>query len=320
MNATIRDNILFGQLYDREKYKRVVNACQLKTDLEMLEAGDATEIGERGINMSGGQKQRISLARAVYADKDIYLIDDALSALDAFVGKKIFNEVFLGLLGDKTRIIVTHALQYMPMIPNINLLESGEFVAEGTFDEIKKTDKYLSYVSNYKETLKSINEEIESSKGSKRGSTVIVDDLEFSIDEDVLETKQEELLQVFEMENYFVQSARGEKEGDEDEPLIENNALYAQELKTSNLNKSNQNPMSLSFGPKTNSAFIETDALNKSKALQLKVIEEQHEPDMPDDFVNAPKIINPFKEKDVESERIVYKVEPDFVNYDEIGF
>jgi len=78
-NATVRDNILFGQSYDRKRYNKVIDACALRADIDILSAGDLTEIGEKGINLSGGQKQRISLARAVYSDADLYLLDDPLS-------------------------------------------------------------------------------------------------------------------------------------------------------------------------------------------------------------------------------------------------
>ena len=93
-NKTIMDNILFGLPYSEAKYKTTISACQLERDLEILPAGDQTEIGEKGINLSGGQKARISLARAVYADNDIILMDDPISALDANVRKKIFEQVF----------------------------------------------------------------------------------------------------------------------------------------------------------------------------------------------------------------------------------
>lgn len=88
---TIRDNILFGKEYDKELYTKTLIACQLVRDLEILPGGDMTEIGERGINLSGGQKARISLARAVYQDKDIILLDDPISALDVHVRKEIFT-------------------------------------------------------------------------------------------------------------------------------------------------------------------------------------------------------------------------------------
>ena len=102
-NESVRNNITFGNEYSEEKYNRIVDACALKSDFGILAAGDETEIGERGINLSGGQKQRVSLARAAYNDTDIYLLDDPLSAVDAHVGKHIFNNLIgpNGLLKNK---------------------------------------------------------------------------------------------------------------------------------------------------------------------------------------------------------------------------
>ncbi|RCN32692.1 hypothetical protein ANCCAN_21497 [Ancylostoma caninum] len=94
-NMTVRDNITFGKPFNKSRYNEVLNACALKTDLKSLTNGDMTEIGEKGINLSGGQKARISLARAVYQDCDVYLLDDPLSAVDAHVGKHIFENVGL---------------------------------------------------------------------------------------------------------------------------------------------------------------------------------------------------------------------------------
>ena len=93
---TIRDNILFGEELDKVRYFDTIQLCELARDLEILQAGDLTEIGEKGINLSGGQKARVSLARAVYADRDIYLMDDPMSALDASVRKQIIENVILG--------------------------------------------------------------------------------------------------------------------------------------------------------------------------------------------------------------------------------
>ncbi|KAJ2812245.1 hypothetical protein H4S07_001528, partial [Coemansia furcata] len=115
MNATLRDNILFGHQFDPELYDRVLDACALRPDLEMLPAGDMTEIGEKGINLSGGQKARVSLARAVYAQADIYVLDDPLAAVDAHVGKHIFTHVLgpQGMLQTRARILVTNTVQYI---------------------------------------------------------------------------------------------------------------------------------------------------------------------------------------------------------------
>ncbi|CAB4008746.1 multidrug resistance-associated 1-like, partial [Paramuricea clavata] len=92
-NDTVRENILFGKCYDPKRYHKVIDSCALTPDLEVLAGGDKTQIGERGVNLSGGQKQRINLARAVYFNADIYLLDDPLSAVDAHVGKHIFDHV-----------------------------------------------------------------------------------------------------------------------------------------------------------------------------------------------------------------------------------
>lgn len=108
-NMSIKDNILFGLPYDHDKYVRVVDACCLVTDFEELPRYDETDIGEKGLNISGGQKARIALARAVYADTDIIILDDILAALDSIVGKMLFEKCILGLLSGKTRILVTHA-------------------------------------------------------------------------------------------------------------------------------------------------------------------------------------------------------------------
>ncbi|KAJ8319362.1 hypothetical protein KUTeg_004453 [Tegillarca granosa] len=102
-NATVQDNILFGKSKNQVEYESIIEGCALKTDLEILPAGDQTEIGEKGINLSGGQKQRVSLARACYQDADVYLLDDPLSAVDSHVGRHIFDNIVgpNGLLKDK---------------------------------------------------------------------------------------------------------------------------------------------------------------------------------------------------------------------------
>lgn len=95
-----------------------------------------TRIGERGANLSGGQKQRISIARAVYSDSDIYLVDDALSALDFEVGRKILDDVFQGYLKWKTRIVVTHLLDFLPAVDRMILMENGQIIEQGTYNQM----------------------------------------------------------------------------------------------------------------------------------------------------------------------------------------
>lgn len=93
-SGNIEENILFGNPMDKRKYKNVIHACSLKKDLELFSHGDQTIIGDRGINLSGGQKQRIQLARALYQDADVYLLDDPFSALDAHTGSELFRVSF----------------------------------------------------------------------------------------------------------------------------------------------------------------------------------------------------------------------------------
>ncbi|XP_049516423.1 ATP-binding cassette sub-family C member 3 [Dermacentor silvarum] len=124
-NMTIRDNILYGKPMDAPFYHRVIRCCQLVHDINKLEAGDLTEVGEKGTNLSGGQKQRISIARAVYSQSDVYLLDDSLSALDPVVASCVFKEVIgnNGLLQHKTRIMVCNQgnyLHYMDKLVFVN--------------------------------------------------------------------------------------------------------------------------------------------------------------------------------------------------------
>uniref|UniRef100_A0A7S3KSB4 Uncharacterized protein n=2 Tax=Euplotes crassus TaxID=5936 RepID=A0A7S3KSB4_EUPCR len=136
LSQTIRENILFGEELDEDRYNRIVQACQLGSDLEILEGGDLTQIGEKGVNLSGGQKARLSIARAVYANRDIVLMDDPLSALDAHVKRLIFDEVCCEELKDRTRIIVTHAVDFLDRVDRIIVVEKGKIKLNGTYDEL----------------------------------------------------------------------------------------------------------------------------------------------------------------------------------------
>ncbi|XP_014382478.1 canalicular multispecific organic anion transporter 1, partial [Alligator sinensis] len=151
-NATLKDNILFGSALDEARYQRVLQACALLPDLELLPARDLTEIGEKGINLSGGQKQRVSLARAVYSEADIYLLDDPLSAVDAHVGKHLFEHVLgpEGLLRDKTRILVTHGISFLPHTDKIVVLVGGAVSEHGSYGALLASGgAFAQYLSTY---------------------------------------------------------------------------------------------------------------------------------------------------------------------------
>uniref|UniRef100_A0A665TUY4 ABC-type glutathione-S-conjugate transporter n=1 Tax=Echeneis naucrates TaxID=173247 RepID=A0A665TUY4_ECHNA len=137
-NATVQDNITFGREKLKTWYQRVLEVCALLPDLDILPAGDATEIGEKGLNLSGGQKQRVSLARAVYRKADVYMLDDPLSAVDAHVGQHIFDKVIgpKGVLRDKTRILVTHGMSFLPQADLILVLVDGEITESGSYQEL----------------------------------------------------------------------------------------------------------------------------------------------------------------------------------------
>ncbi|KAG8477649.1 hypothetical protein CXB51_030717 [Gossypium anomalum] len=135
-NGTIQENILFGLPMNEEKYKEVIKVCCLEKDLEMMEFGDQTEIGERGINLSGGQKQRIQLARAVYQDCDIYLLDDVFSAVDAHTGTDIFKECVRGALKEKTILLVTHQVDFLHNVDLIMVMRDGMIVQSGKYNDL----------------------------------------------------------------------------------------------------------------------------------------------------------------------------------------
>ncbi|KAM6945310.1 ATP-binding cassette sub-family C member 4-like [Aplochiton taeniatus] len=137
--GTIRSNILFGKELQPNKYEKVLRACALKRDMELLPDGDLTLIGDRGATLSGGQKARVNLARAVYQDADIYLLDDPLSAVDAEVGRHLFEQCICGLLRNKPRILVTHQLQYLQAADQILVLKEGHMVARGTYSELQSS-------------------------------------------------------------------------------------------------------------------------------------------------------------------------------------
>ncbi|XP_067103329.1 ATP-binding cassette sub-family C member 5 isoform X3 [Osmerus mordax] len=136
LNDSLKENILFGKEYDSAKYNAVLEACCLVPDLLDLPYGDMTEIGERGANLSGGQRQRVSLARALYSNRPLLLLDDPLSAVDAHVGSHLFHKAIRGASKDKTILFVTHQLQYLSECDEVILMRDGQIAEHGTHAQL----------------------------------------------------------------------------------------------------------------------------------------------------------------------------------------
>ncbi|KAG9150541.1 hypothetical protein Leryth_010912 [Lithospermum erythrorhizon] len=157
-SGNIEANILFGSQMDKAKYKSVIHACSLKKDLELFSHGDQTIIGDRGINLSGGQKQRVQLARALYQDADIYLLDDPFSALDAHTSSELFQEYIMTALATKTVVFVTHQVEFLPAADLILVLREGCIIQAGKYEELLQagTD-FGTLVSAHHEAIESID-------------------------------------------------------------------------------------------------------------------------------------------------------------------
>ncbi|KAK9065604.1 hypothetical protein SSX86_015005 [Deinandra increscens subsp. villosa] len=200
-SGTIEQNILFGKEMDRESYEKVLKACDLKKDIEVLSFGDQTVIGERGINLSGGQKQRIQIARALYQDADIYLFDDPFSAVDAITGSHLFKECMMGFLESKTVIYVTHQVEFLPAANLILVLKDGRITQAGKYEDIIKLGSdFLELVGAHKEALL----EIESAGHNLRSKTIDVSETQGShssfknnnIEDETLKGQHGELVQM----------------------------------------------------------------------------------------------------------------------------
>mmetsp|Transcript_9368 Transcript_9368/g.17259 ORF Transcript_9368/g.17259 Transcript_9368/m.17259 type:complete len:1422 (-) Transcript_9368:53-4318(-) len=155
-HGSIRENILFGEPFQPSRYQKVLQACQLAHDLELLEEGDQTVVGEQGINLSGGQKARVSLARAAYSSKSIVILDDPLSALDPGVASKVFEQCIAQLLKDRTRIVVTNQLNVLPKCDQVVVLatpvsgEPGHIVEQGRYSVLSRSGlEFSKLISSY---------------------------------------------------------------------------------------------------------------------------------------------------------------------------
>ncbi|KAL3687426.1 hypothetical protein R1sor_013735 [Riccia sorocarpa] len=173
-SGKVEDNILFGRAMDRRRYEETIKVCCLEKDMELFAYGDQTVIGERGINMSGGQKQRIQLARAVYQDADVYLLDDPFSALDAHTSNDIFTNCVLGTLSSKTVIYVTHQVDFLSAADLVLVLLEGKIVQAGKYDDLLRAGTELGLmVGAHNEAVKFIH-----ASGYSKGDTVDAEEVQ----------------------------------------------------------------------------------------------------------------------------------------------
>ena len=203
MNASVKENVVFGHRWDPQFYERTINACDLAEDFKTLQDGDQTEVGERGISLSGGQKARLTLARAVYARADIYLLDDCLSAVDQHVGRHLIDNVFgpKGLLAGKTRILATNSIPVLTEANFVTLIRNGKVLEKGTFEQLMAMK---GEVANLIRTANNEEEEtpfLDDDDESKETGILEVQDSTKGIDkdnteEDEIEEMQEGTLQL----------------------------------------------------------------------------------------------------------------------------
>ena len=163
-SGTVRDNIVFGKEFHEQKYRKVIKVCDLEKDIESFTKRDLTEIGQRGVILSGGQRARVSLARAIYSDADIYLLDDPLSAVDAKVGKHLFHRCIKEFLNGRIRILVTHQSQFLKETDSVVILRNGSVVCHGTYSRIEQyRQAAFSFIPQQKHDFNGNNNHGESS-------------------------------------------------------------------------------------------------------------------------------------------------------------
>lgn len=143
LGRTVKENILLGLPYDEEKFNRAIDLAQFETDLELMENGINTDVGEGGSSISGGQRTRLVLARCIYHQPDVYILDDPLSALDMHVADLILNEGLMGGLSNTTRIITTNSINFLSNADKIFIMDAGKIVFGGPFSEVKEHPIYM---------------------------------------------------------------------------------------------------------------------------------------------------------------------------------
>ncbi|XP_053600633.1 ATP-binding cassette sub-family C member 4-like isoform X2 [Plodia interpunctella] len=195
--GSVRQNILFGQPFKRNRYMEVCKVCALERDISLFPHGDKTVVGERGVSLSGGQRARINLARAVYKEADIYLLDDPLSAVDTQVAKHIFEKCIKKYLEDKTVILVTHQLQFIKSVEQIVVMEKGKVLAEGNYKELQEQELKIFEMmeTNRREVHEDDSTSIQQSTSVSQPSTISKRAWSAVLETSISEQKQEAEIQ-----------------------------------------------------------------------------------------------------------------------------
>ena len=163
-SGTIRENIIFSLPFDEERYRKIITACELEIDMAAFPEGDLTMVGEHGIVLSGGQRARVSLARAMYADSEIYLLDDPLSAVDAKVGRRLFDNCINGALKGRMRVLVTHQYQFLHYANHVILMNNGRIIEQGTFSSVRTSKSGISILEPIEKLTNSNNKDSDDDK------------------------------------------------------------------------------------------------------------------------------------------------------------
>lgn len=219
MNASVRDNIVFGHRWDPHFYERTINACALAEDFKTLTDGDQTEVGERGISLSGGQKARVALARAVYARADVYLLDDCLSAVDQHVGRHLIDKVLgpSGLLASKTRVLATNSIPILAEADFVTLIRDGKILEKGTYKQLMamkgEVASLIRTANNEEEEAPSTPEDDEEDVTTSETEGSTVRSSNESLREEALDEMQEGLSQLVPIQSGGVSSGYQVTEG-----------------------------------------------------------------------------------------------------------
>ncbi|KAL3283218.1 hypothetical protein HHI36_006367 [Cryptolaemus montrouzieri] len=187
--GSIQQNILFGDIYEPLKYQEVIKVCALERDLSLFPHGDKSIVGDRGVTLSGGQRARINLARAIYKDADIYILDDPLSAVDTKVGKQLFENCICGYLKYKCTILVTHQLQFLTNVDRIYLMEQGKVAAQGTIQDILESGKEFAELFKAEIPIEDDDEEEEKFINKRKKKFSIMEKTDDIQDEPVVESE-----------------------------------------------------------------------------------------------------------------------------------